>query len=366
MKFSLSVFLVSLLTIPALAQTDPPPPVIAAITPSSGSVSGVTRVVIAGERLGLPQGFACILPCPAKVTFDGVLAELNEEKDTALLVLTPPHTAGAVDVTVTTGDNRRVTAKSAFTYVSEIEAQYERLLLPVYLDGEVPGPGGARWATLLWLRNNSGEPLSLAPWPCIAEACPAVFPLTRTLLPGESLQNLAPFFRPPTANPSRVLYVSKPGADRLSRHLRLFNIAGDALDAGTELPVVRDNDLLTSTAQFHEVPLNDRFRMMLRIYDLGRSDSRFRVRIYEQAAGTSTAPPIREVEIITTLDETGEFKTKAAYAAYSDFNSLLESPLPRPPSLRVEVEPLTQGSRFWAFVSITNNATQRVTLVTPQ
>lgn len=364
MKFPLSLVLVSLLAIPALAQT-PAPPVITAISPISGPVSGGTSVVIMGERLGLPPGFACLLPCPAKVTFDGVLAELKDEKDSALLVSTPPHEAGTVDVTVTTGDGRTVTARNAFTYVPQIEATYERFLLPVYLDGEVPGANGSRWVTQLWLRNNSAEVISLAPWPCDA-ACPPVFPLTRALVPGESLQNLAPFFRPPTANPSRVLYATKSNADRLSTNLRLFNAAGDAFDAGTEIPVVREKNLLTSTVQLHAVPLNDRFRVMLRVYDIGRSDSRFRVRIYEQAGGTSTTPPMRELDLITTLDEIGEFKTKAAYAAYSDFHTLLEPPGGRPPSLRVEVEPLTQGSRFWAFISITNNTTQHVTLVTPQ
>jgi hypothetical protein len=30
------------------------------------------------------------------------------------------------------------------------------------------------------------------------------------------------------------------------------------------------------------------------------------------------------------------------------------------------VEPLTPGMRFWAFITITDNATQQVTVVSPQ
>jgi len=30
------------------------------------------------------------------------------------------------------------------------------------------------------------------------------------------------------------------------------------------------------------------------------------------------------------------------------------------------VEPITPGSKIWAFVSVTNNATQHVTVVNPQ
>ena len=35
-------------------------------------------------------------------------------------------------------------------------------------------------------------------------------------------------------------------------------------------------------------------------------------------------------------------------------------------SMRIEVVPLTPNLRFWAFVSITNNETQEVTIVSPQ
>jgi hypothetical protein len=59
------------------------------------------------------------------------------------------------------------------------------------------------------------------------------------------------------------------------------------------------------------------------------------------------------------------FNTEPAYAAYAGFEEILQTPGIHPPALRIEVEPLTPGSRFWAFVSITNNDTQRVTLVTP-
>ena len=112
--------------------------------------------------------------------------------------------------------------------------------------------------------------------------------------------------------------------------------------------------------------MSGQYRINLRIYDIGRSDSRFRVRIYEQTTGTTTPALLREVELITASDETGEFRTKAAYATYDDFLSLLDRSLVNPESLRIEVEPLTAGTRYWAFVSITNNSTQRVTLVTPQ
>jgi hypothetical protein len=35
------------------------------------------------------------------------------------------------------------------------------------------------------------------------------------------------------------------------------------------------------------------------------------------------------------------------------------------PRVRVDVEAVSAGLRFWAFASVTNNATQHVTVVTP-
>jgi hypothetical protein len=37
-----------------------------------------------------------------------------------------------------------------------------------------------------------------------------------------------------------------------------------------------------------------------------------------------------------------------------------------PAAVRVVVTPTDEASRFWAFISITNNDTQQLTLITPQ
>ncbi len=40
--------------------------------------------------------------------------------------------------------------------------------------------------------------------------------------------------------------------------------------------------------------------------------------------------------------------------------------IPLPAALRAEIEPLTEGSRHWGFISLANNETDLVTIVTPQ
>jgi len=368
-RFSLLSLLVASLAVPLFAQTVPPP-VISSVDPRVGAVEGGTSVTITGANLTLPPGFACILPCPARVFFGGTEASLIDERDSSVTVKAPAHPAGTVDVELRTGDGRSVTAANAFTYTGTATAGYQTFLLPVYLDGMVAGAAGSRWKTEFWIRNHGSQPVQLAPWDCPAgRVCPAVFPLTRTLNPGEALRNLPAFFRAPTSNTGRLLYVTDSGADRVATSLRLWDESRATLDAGTELPVVREKDFRTSTAHLLSVPLNGSLRLMLRVYEMAHTKAEFYVRVYEQIEGAEVVQlPLREVNLIATTTENGQFRVAPAYAQYSEFETLLLGPVPgpRPAVIRVEVIPLTRGSVFWTFIAATNNDTQRTTLVTPQ
>ncbi|NUL03064.1 IPT/TIG domain-containing protein [Streptomyces lunaelactis] len=82
-------------------------PTIIELAPTSGSTSGGTAVTITGTELATTES----------VTFDGVTAPFAVVNSTTLSVVTPPGTAGAVDVVVnTTGGG--VTAAGGFTYVA--------------------------------------------------------------------------------------------------------------------------------------------------------------------------------------------------------------------------------------------------------
>ncbi|MFI1963270.1 IPT/TIG domain-containing protein [Streptomyces pathocidini] len=83
-------------------------PTITLIDPNSGSDAGGTSVTITGTNLTTTQS----------VTFDGTTAPgLQINSDTEIVVTTPPGTAGAVDVVVTTSGNS-VTSIGGFTYVT--------------------------------------------------------------------------------------------------------------------------------------------------------------------------------------------------------------------------------------------------------
>lgn len=355
-RVSLSLLLV--FSFPLTAQT--PSPAITSIRPAAGPVEGGTVVTITGSNLMVPPNFACLLPCPTTVRFGSEEATVIEERDTFVSVRTPAHVAGTVDVTLRTGDNRSVTVAKAFTFIPTGESGYATFLLPVYSDGDVSGARGSRWRTEFWIRNNGTRNVQLAPWDCPAgQACPAIFPLTRTLRPKENVRNLPPFLRVPTGNPGRMLFVTDEGANEVTMSLRLWDVSRQDIDAGTEIPVVSADELLTTTAHLLSVPAgNLNFRQMLRVYDVAQRESRFRVRVYGQAAGTAADGPLQTFELTARTPDEGPFRFEPAYAQYGE---LVTSTL-----LRIEVEPLTPGSLFWTFLAITNNETQRVTLVTPQ
>lgn len=82
-------------------------PTLGTPSPASGPAAGGTAVTIPGTNLTTTES----------VEFDGNLAPFNVLSDTALVAVTPPGTAGAVDIDVTTAGGT-VTATGAFTYVA--------------------------------------------------------------------------------------------------------------------------------------------------------------------------------------------------------------------------------------------------------
>ncbi|WP_405844627.1 IPT/TIG domain-containing protein [Streptomyces platensis] len=82
-------------------------PTIVSLNPTSGPASGGTVVTLTGTNLSTTQS----------VDFGGTLAPFSVLSDTSLSVVTPPGTAGAVDVTVTTSGGS-ATAVGGFTYVA--------------------------------------------------------------------------------------------------------------------------------------------------------------------------------------------------------------------------------------------------------
>ncbi|MDB1087873.1 IPT/TIG domain-containing protein [Streptomyces sp. ACA25] len=82
-------------------------PDLTAVTPDAGPTTGGTTVTLSGTDLG----------STSEVTFDGTPAPFTVLSDTAVSAVTPPGTAGPVDVAVTTAGGSDV-LPDGFTYVA--------------------------------------------------------------------------------------------------------------------------------------------------------------------------------------------------------------------------------------------------------
>ena len=105
------------------------------------------------------------------------------------------------------------------------------------------------------------------------------------------------------------------------------------------------------------IPNDPKFRVALRIFEMNFDRADFAVRAVDQTTNTvlaaarvtTTAPPQPGLRFSPGFTEIGDIAPAAAQG-----------------NIRIEVEPLTPGSASWAYVSITNNDSQQITLVTPQ
>lgn len=343
----------------ALAQA----PVIHSITPNNGPDTGGTSVVITGDNLH--TAVACLLPCPPRVAFGDIEVDAVEVSEHQLNVTTPAHAVGVVDVTVTIPGRDPAVVENGFTFLEDEESGWERVLLPIYFNGIVHGAHGTRWSTDFWMHNSGSMAVSIGDRVCRAgEPCPTVVPLTLTLQAGHSLHNPDGFFRPDRSNPSQLLYISKTGAEDVSMGLRVADVSRNNLNGGTDLPVIREDEFLTRVTQLFNVPLDGQtFRLLLRVYDITYSEASYAVRFYP--SGEGVAEPIYGTTLRARTHRMGPFRGEAAYAEL-DITHLLQLRLAWPQSARIEIAPLTPGSRYWAVASLTNNETQLVTLVTPQ
>jgi len=340
----------------ALAEKQP---IVTKLLPAASISSGGTEVTILGSDFITDVN--CILPCPTTVSFGKVTVPLKAESDTRLLVIAPAHPPGTVDLVVNVAG--KVVDPVPFTFTPDDDDAYAAGLVPVHVDGILHGAFGAQWKTDLWMRNNGRTDVEIVPWPCAGAVCTADFPQKTTLPPGRSLRNLPPLQSAADGNPSRLVYVARSDAANVSFSLRFADVSRASLDGGVEMPVIREHEMLGATAQLFNVPLGSSFRVMLRLYELAYTSSRFLVKVYPQSESDEAA--VHSLELAATATQEGPFRPKAAYVQF-DITGLLGELKAWPETARIEVTPLTPGSNFWTFASITNNDTQIVTLVTPQ
>lgn len=234
---------------------------------------------------------------------------------------------------------------------------YERILVPIHISGETPGAHESRWTSRAVGHNRADRavPVRQSPETCAGEGCPSGRPNSSFSLD---------LWITPSNGRAALLWIGRPENEQVSFNLRIQDLSRQALTWGTEIPVVRESEAFTTTIDLLNIPTDSRFRQALRIYELfpeTGSSKDVAMRIYpldsNQPIVTESlrlqldpreSPWTRPLEL-RILDLVGAYPVLTAFQ-----------------QIRIEIEPLTPGMRFWSFVSVTNNDTQHVTTITPQ
>ncbi|HEX8155166.1 MAG TPA: hypothetical protein VF698_18685 [Thermoanaerobaculia bacterium] len=271
--------------------------------------------------------------------------------DARRLRVTPPaHAPGVVDVAV-----NGAVVRSALRYYDPAEPadreSFATILIPLALN-RVPGALGSLWSTHIRMRNNSDAAFASANDLSIA-ACPPITtpPFGCDLYTGPSeTRTFASANRPRGA----LFQVPRSVADQLTFTATVLDESRQAISLGAELPIVREDEFRTAPLEFVDVPLRADYRLTLRVYAL------------DVAGEAPVAVEMFDAESNRLVGSTTARLTRQAHdeAAFVQ----LDSALPHPNGVsRVRVRVGSSGvTPIWAFLSITNNDTQQVTILTPQ
>ncbi|HYC60470.1 MAG TPA: IPT/TIG domain-containing protein [Thermoanaerobaculia bacterium] len=330
MRFTIKLTLLTLLaTLPLAAQTS------YTITPDNGPTSGGTHVTIKGD----------FGQWPYSVDFGDISVPATRVDEHTLTAITPPHMPGRVDVVIFEYDIG-ITTDLTFEYIGTMPDDYARLLLPVFTPA-VHGAFGSIFVSDLRVLNYGGMSASIhglvadcAPVICIPSEGPY------DLSPGSETTNFVP-----NGNPGRFVYVKKDQAVGLAMNLRVYDTTREALNFGTEIPIVREDEMPLNRVVFTGVPTDPRFRNTLRIY------STFP---FTAIVTVGNRAPVR----VRMLDTTGIYDP--SYAIFGDFPAdgnpvrvTIDAELDFQTLLPVDVP-------IWAMITVTNNETQMISTITPQ
>lgn len=309
------------------------------ITPSSGPTSGGTTVTIKGNFGQWPYG----------VIFGGISVPATRVDEHTLTAVTPPNMPGPRSVVIFEYDIG-INSDLKFEYIGPPPEDYARLLLPVFTR-PVHGAFGSIFMNHLIVMNFGGSTASLYG---LLERCS---PIMCVGIEEQDRYDLIPHADTgagtfdPNGNPGRFMYVKKDQLKGLAMNLRVYDTTRAALNFGTEMPIVREDEMVLNRIVFTGVPTNPRFRNTLRIYSTFPFDAIVTV---------GNRAPVR----VRMSDSTGVYDP--SYAIFSDFptdgtlvNVTIDAELDFQTLLPVDVP-------MWAMITVTNNETQVISTITPQ
>lgn len=319
------------------------------IAPSSGPGAGGQQVAVTAS------GTRSFGAWPYSLIFGSTSVPAERIDAQTLRAVTPPHAPGTVEVVVFEYD-MGISSGLEYTFVDSGDA-FKRVLLPIYTP-PVAGAHGSEFRVdfrAMNVRHDAPLQIHGVREPCDPAGENCVDPHDVSYTVG-ARSEIEPGTLSPTGTPGAFLYVAEDKVDDLVMQLRAYDVSRDATNFGTEIPVVHEDEFVRDQPlTFLGVPSDARFRNTLRIY--GTTGTTVAVRIETRDGLVDD----RIVQLIATGDPT----FAPAYAQISGF------PTDRGP-LRVTVQQITPVittpilADVWAFISVTNNETQHITIISPQ
>jgi hypothetical protein len=265
----------------------------------------------------------------ATMTIGGVTVPVGMGGDIPPFVTAPPHAPGVVDVTLDTGGST-ITSKAALIYYDPAAADpavFEPILFPVSFQG--PGALGSQWMTESFIYASA----------------PVFFrdPFPSSAVSSTRLAN--------DGNPwGHVLYALRGTADTLSLASRIRDTSRQSQSAGTEVPVVRERDF-RGELHFLNIPVDPRYRISLRLWSMAD--------LPQFVVAVDSTPVHQQTLTVSKIPGTsmwfGTMDVTGLIANGTNSTNLTVTGAPSP----IVTPPI------WGMLSITNNDTQQVTIVSP-
>ena len=233
---------------------------------------------------------------------------------------------------------------------SAAASDLEQLLLPV-------GPSvvhcayASRYETRLLAVNLAGERAERF---CMNGDCRDVAPMIAQEFDGGYAGGLAaPLW----------VYVPKETAEkmRLSLVVESAQQAHPEERSFTEVPIVRASDFTSGKMQFIGVRIDPGFRQGVRVYGLTQEPALLMMHVYSLETGEQIHECLHEIYPLSSEVTAEGLPLRPSYGMECDMSEELEHDGRK---VRVELEPLTPGLKYWAFLTVTNNATQHFYTVT--
>ncbi|HSY51058.1 MAG TPA: hypothetical protein VLC46_19795 [Thermoanaerobaculia bacterium] len=277
------------------------------------------------------------------LTIGGVTVPASTDVDGLLIANAPPHSPGAVDVVVTSQVclvpcGLQMIATAALIYYDPAAADpavFEPMLFPLSFQG--PGAFGSQWTTESFIHASTPAAFFRDALPCAG--C------------SNSIQSDAKQLTNDSNPWGHVLYAMRGTTGSLDLASRIRDTSRQGQTAGTEVPVVHGSDF-RGQLRFLNVPVDSRYRVTLRLWAF--SDSPFAVAV--------DSIPAQQIPLSLTSIPGSTMKFGSA-----DVTALLTRASGNPTSLMVipTASPLLSPP-IWGMLSITNNDTQQVTIISPQ